>query len=235
MQDARSDRVGEALGGGGFADGQRRQHVDLVAPGRPGAALGADELGEALRVDRGHRGQVHVRCPGVGGGEVAVPVHTERVGPELDQQLDHVRPATVDREVQRQAMVLVAAHPAVQRRRILGDDRPHAVFQAEREGGEHVVARAAAHEELGDLGLRGLPARRPADHAERVVVAVSVHVAAGVHQQADDLEMAGRGRPVQRAGVVFRLTRVDIGTVAQKRLDGAGVAGLGRLEQGHEG
>ena len=145
------------------------------------------------------------------------------------------REAAADGEVQREPMVLVAAHAPVERARVLGDDRADPLLQPERERGEDVVARAAAHEELRDLRLRGLPAGRPADHAERMVVAFAVDVTAGVDEQPDDLEVSGRRRPMQCVCVVFGLARVDVGAIAQQRFDRAGVPGLRRLEQGHLG
>ena len=68
-----------------------------------------------------------------------------------------------------------------------------------------------------------------------MIVAFAVDVTAGVDEQPDDLEVSGRRRPMQCVCVVFGLARVDVGAIAQQRLDRAGVPGLGRLEQGHLG
>ena len=68
------------------------------------------------------------------------------------------------------------------------------------------MARAAAdqkiHHRAMGIVIGALPARRPADHLELVVVAVTDDVAASVGQTTDDIEMAGRRGPVHRVGVV---------------------------------
>ena len=90
----------------------------------------------------------------------------------------------------------------VERRRIGGDDPADFVGKVHRDGGEDVMPRAAADQKVAPRRdarrRRALPARRPADDVEMVIVAVPDDVAARVGQPPHDIQMpAGRG-PVHR-------------------------------------
>ena len=76
---------------------------------------------------------------------------------------------------------------------IRGDDSADLVGQVHRDRGEDVVPRAATDEEVRDGTVRGVvaavPAGRPADDLELMVVAVSDDVAAGVGEPPHDVEV----------------------------------------------
>ncbi len=82
--------------------------------------------------------------------------------------------------------------------------------------GEDVVAGAAADQELRDVAVRlivtAVPAGRPPDHLQLVIVAVPDDVAAGVGQTADDVGVAAGRGPVHRVGVVALLAQVGVET-----------------------
>src|SRR5207247_2977302 len=128
------------------------------------------------------------------------------VGAELQQQLYHLWTIHAHGKVQRQLMVFVVAHLASQHGRVGRHDPPHFVAKIQRDRGEDVMARAATDEETRDGAVRvvvGLvPARRPTNHLELVVVTVTDHVAAGVGQTPYDVQVSGRGGPVHRVRVV---------------------------------
>jgi hypothetical protein len=73
--------------------------------------------------------------------------------------------------------------------------------------------------------------RRPADDVERVDVAGPVDVGSGIDERAHDFHLTVRSSPVQRRGVVARLTRVWIGAVLQQRADDVDVPALRRFVQ----
>ena len=157
---------------------------------------------------------IDVRRRRVERDRLAGSIYGQRIGAELQQQRDHLRPVLLHREVQRQSVVLVAAHAAVERRGIGGHDPAHLVGQVHRDGREDVMPRAAADEQIHDGAMRvvvaPVPARRPADDLELVVVAAADDVAAGVGEPAHDVDVArGRG-PVHRVGVVALLARVHV-------------------------
>ena len=91
-------------------------------------------------------------------------------------------------------MVLVAALGAVERRRIGRDDAADLVGQVQRDRGEDVMPGAAADQEVRDGAVRlvvaAVPARRPADHLQLVIVAVPDDVAARVGQTPHDVQVA---------------------------------------------
>ena len=82
--------------------------------------------------------------------------------------------------------------PAVERRRVGGDDPADLVGEVHRDRGEDVVPRAAADEDVHDRAMRvvvaSVPAGRPADDLELVVVAVPDDVAARVGEPPHDVE-----------------------------------------------
>jgi len=78
------------------------------------------------------------------------------------------------------------------------------------------------------LVVTTIPTRRPPDHLQLVIVAVSHDVAAGVGKPAHDVEMSRRAGPVHRVGVVSFLTRVDVESSPQKLVHHGELAGVGR-------
>ncbi len=77
-----------------------------------------------------------------------------------------------------------------------------------------MVPRAAAHQFLHHRSVRivvtSVPAGRPADHFELVIVAVPDDIPAGVSQPAYDRLVPGRRSPVHRCCVIPFLQRVHI-------------------------
>ena len=126
-------------------------------------------------------------------------------------------------------MVFVVAHLASQHGRVGRHDPPHFVAKIQRDRGEDVMARAATDEETRDGAVRvvvGLvPACRPTNHLELVVVTVTDHVAAGVGQTPYDVQVSGRGGPVHRVRVVPFLANVDVDSSREQQIDAREVAG----------
>ena len=108
-------------------------------------------------------------------------------------------------------------------RRPLGGDATHFVRQVHRHRREDVVPCAVRKQHLHHVTMRvvvaAVPARRPADHLERVVVAVADDVAAGVDQALDDIGASGGRGPVHGVGVVALLARVDVEAAPQQQID----------------
>ena len=78
------------------------------------------------------------------------------------------------------------------------------------------MSRPALHEEVDDGAMRGilrsLPADRPADDLQLVVIAAPEHVAARVGKSPNDVQVPRRRRPMHRVRVVTALA--DIGVYA---------------------
>ena len=92
------------------------------------------------------------------------------------------------------------------------------------------MPRAAAHEQIHDrpmgVVVAPVPARRPADHLELVIVAVADDVSAGVGEPAHDVRLSrGRG-PVHRVGVVASSRGVHVEPALQQQVHGRAVARL---------
>ncbi len=129
------------------------------------------------------------------------------IGTELDEHVEDVVPLAHHREVQRRQAALEPRHPAIERLRILFDQAANQVEIADGHRRENVVARAALDQQIEEgaprrvhLALvvaRGVIESRPPDHVEGVHVAEPVHVAAGVEQRADGLQVSARSGPVQ--------------------------------------
>ncbi len=60
-------------------------------------------------------------------------------------------------------------------------------------------------------------AGRPAQHADGVIVAVAIDIGTGLDQQADHLEVGMRGGEVQGAGIVGKVTLVDVGAARDQQ------------------
>ncbi len=85
------------------------------------------------------------------------------------------------------------------------------------------MPRAAGQELVDDSTMGGVvaavPACCPADHLELVIVALTDDVSTSVGQPSNDIDMTGSGGPVQGAGVVGRLTRIDVEAAREKQID----------------
>ena len=116
--------------------------------------------------------------------------------------------------MQRQLVVLVAAHPSVQRPGLSRHDTTDFIRQVHRDRGKHVVSRASTDEKIHDGPMRivvgAIPTGRPADDLELVVVTVPDDVAARVRQTPDHREVPSCSRPVHRGRVVALLTHVHV-------------------------
>lgn len=124
-------------------------------------------------------------------------------------------------------MVLVAAHPAAQRRPVGRHDPANLVREVHRERGEDVVTGAAADQELGDHVLARVPAGRPADHLQGVVVAAPDDVPTRIGQPSHDFQVAARRGPVHGVGVVALLPEVGVQAALEQQVDARQVP-LGR-------
>ena len=154
---------------------------------------------------------------------LTVGVGRQRIGAELEEQVHHLRTIHDDGVMERQAVVLVAAQPAVERRGIGRDDSPDLVAEVHRDRREDVMARAVAQQDVHHAAVRRVvapvPAGRPADDFELVVVAVTDDVAAGVGEAPHDVDVAGGRGPVDGVGVVAFLAGVHVKAAPQQQID----------------
>jgi hypothetical protein len=139
--------------------------------------------------------------------------------------------------MQRQLVPLVATHSCVERRWIPGDDPAYFVLETHRDRRVDVVFGAATHEKVRDGPMRVvvgfIPAGRPSDHLELVVVAMSDDVTAGVSEETHDVEAAGSRGPVHGIRVVALLFDVRADATLQEKLDGGRFCALRRgMKQG---
>ena len=65
---------------------------------------------------------------------------------------------------------------------------------------------------IRDILAHAPEARRPAEHADLVIVSFAVDIGAGLDQQTDCLQIAICRCEMQRCGVVRKITTVKIGT-----------------------
>ena len=88
---------------------------------------------------------------------------------------------------------------SLQRRRIGSDNATNFILVVERHRRIDVVSRSSIDQEIGDGAMGGviaaLPAGRPADYAERVVVAFTDDIPARIGQSSHDIDMTGGRRP----------------------------------------
>ena len=84
--------------------------------------LGARELGQRDRPDLLHDATIGVWRGRVSHDRLTVGIGCQRIGAELDEQVHHLRTIHDDGVMERQAVVLVAAQPAVERRGIGRND-----------------------------------------------------------------------------------------------------------------
>src|SRR3569833_4750111 len=87
-----------------------------------------------------------------------------------------------------------------------------------------MMARSAADEEVDDRAMRvvvaAVPATRPADDLELVLVPCPDDVTACIGEHADDVEISSRRGPVHRRGAVAFLQHVGIDAARQQKLYG---------------
>jgi hypothetical protein len=130
--------------------------------------------------------------------------------------------------VQRHLVVFVAAHAPVHGRRIPQHDPPDFVWEVERNGREDVVSCAAAFEKIRDSPVCGVvatvPTCGPADHLELMIIPLADHIAAGVSQPPNDLQMRGGRGPMHRVRVVSLLARVDVQASPEQQIHDAEVS-----------
>src|SRR3974390_2147249 len=103
--------------------------------------------------------------------------------------------------VERRPAMLVAGHAGPQQGWLLSDHRPHSVCAIKRDGGPQVERRSMGEKVIGYVLANALEARRPAQHAELVIVPVAVDVSPRFDKQSDRLEIAVDGRKMQRCCV----------------------------------
>src|SRR5688500_12339144 len=76
------------------------------------------------------------------------------------------------------------------------------------------MSRAVRDEYVDDLAMRvviaSIPARRPADRLDLMIVAASDHVTPRFSESFDYGSVSRGGRPVHRGGVVARLPCIDV-------------------------
>src|SRR5438270_800775 len=71
---------------------------------------------------------------------------------------------------------------------------------------------------MGDV-IAALPTGRPADYAERVVVAFTDDIPARISQSSHDIDMTGGRRPVHGISVVALLAGVGVDAALEQKLD----------------
>jgi hypothetical protein len=124
--------------------------------------------------------------------------------------------------LQRRLIVLIPTQTRRESQRIRGDDATQNVLEIQRDSRKDVVLRAAADEEVDDRAMGRvviMPARRPTDHLERVIVAMPDDITAGVGQTPHDVEVRGGRGPMHRIGVVALLARVHVGSALDQFVD----------------
>ena len=213
----------QQLGGGlPVAKREERDEVHRPAARRAMSTNGTHEFRRNHRPDSLHHPPVGLRCTRIHGDRLARPVHRQRIGAKLEQQRDHLLAILQDGKVQRRPMILVAALPPVERRRVGRDDPANFIPQVHRDCRKDMMRRAATDQILRDRTMRvvvaTIPARRPSDHLERVVVSPPDYVAARVGEPAHDIQPAGRRGPVHRIGVVSPLAGVHVKAAFQQEV-----------------
>ena len=199
------------------------EEIERLCPRCALAAFRAPQLGGGHCPNAFHHGAIGIRTHRVCRGRKPVGVGGERIGAELDEERDHRGPAHPNREVERRRMILVPAHPSIQRRGIGGDEPSQLVASVHGDEREDVVPRAMPDERVSDgamgVVVASLPARRPADHLEAMVVARANDIRSGIDELSHDVAVASRGRPVHRVRVVATLTGVDVESPREEQLD----------------
>jgi hypothetical protein len=97
------------------------------------------------------------------------------------------------------------------------------------------MACPAADQEIDHASVcvvvTAFPTGGPADHAARVVIAFSDHIAAGIRQCAHHLEVALRRNPMHGVGVVALFAIVHVQASLEQQLHRIDVTALCRWEQ----
>src|SRR4029450_9962730 len=98
------------------------------------------------------------------------------------------------------------------------------------------MPRTAADEKVRHRPMRcvasTIPARRPADHLELMIVATAYDIAACVRQSPYHFQMTGCCRPVHGVGVVALFSSIGVESSLQKEIDRCEVAFHGcRMQQ----
>jgi hypothetical protein len=127
-----------------------------------------------------------------------------------------------------QLKVLVVTHLPCQRRRIGRHNAANFIREVHRNGREDVMPRAATDEEFGDGAMDGVvapvPARRPADYLELVIVTVPDDIAARIGQPLHDVQVTGGRRPMHSVCIVALLARVHVQAALEQQVHHAEVA-----------
>jgi hypothetical protein len=115
--------------------------------------------------------------------------------------------------------------------RALRTDGSRVVRAIERDGGPEIEARAAGEEIIRHVLPHAPEARRPAEHADLVVIARPDHVGAGLDQHLDHLKIRRVGGEVKRVGVVTVVADVDVGAALEQQPDAGRAVSPGRHVQ----
>ena len=120
--------------------------------------------------------------------------------------------------------------------RILADDPAHLVGEVHRDRRKDVMPGAALEQQLDDgalrVGVGAVPARRPADRFELVIVAVADRIDAGIEEPSHHVDVSGGGSPMQRRGVIAVLERVHVEAAIEQQVDDVEMAALrGDMQQ----
>src|SRR4029078_459954 len=112
----------------------------------------------------------------------------------------HLRTIHGDGVVEREAVVLVATEPAVERHGIGRNDLPDLVGAGHRDRREDVMGGAVAYQDVHYAPVcrvvAPVPAGRPADHFELVIIAVTNNTAAGISEAPPHIGGGGARGPV---------------------------------------
>ena len=202
-------------------------HAGVVAQ-EPGGGIpfsqreGGEEIHTAAGPEQLHHRPVDVRRHRIRRRRKTRTIRRLRIGPQLEQECDHRGAIHPDRKVQRPLKALVVTQRLCQRRRVGRDDAANFVLEPHRDGGEDVMPRAATDQKIRDGAMNGVvasvPACRPADDLEGVIVTVPDYITAGIGQLADDFQVTSRRRPVHRVGVVPLLARIHVQAAFQQQV-----------------
>ena len=120
-------------------------------------------------------------------------------------------------------------------RRIVGHDAPHLVGEVHRDRRKDVMPGAVFEQQVHDHALRirrrAVPAGRPANRSELVIVAVPDRIDSGVEEPSHHVDVSGRGGPGQRRRVIAFFERVDVEPAIEQQVDDVEMAVLCRMMQ----
>jgi hypothetical protein len=170
---------------------------------------------------------------------MAVQVFRFKVGTEFDQKLQNVVAIPIDSKVNWSQTPVEPGQAPSECFWILMDHGANQLQIPERHSGKNVMMRAPFRQERCNfrdftwLSSISVKECRPTDGIQFVIVINAVHVATGLEQHANDIELPVRRCPMKRIGMVSGFARVGIRTALQKQSHNVKVAMLsGRMQAG---